>query len=92
MDRARRIWRRGWLRRAISVFSFGYYPVHDAVFYIVTADVECRFVGLMDSAVSLAADAGAELRRTVLGDVTLALVATSNSEIAVATGVADVEL
>lgn len=29
MDRARRIWHRGWLRKAISVFSFGYYPVRD---------------------------------------------------------------
>ena len=72
MDRARRIWHRGWLRRAITVFSFGYFPLSDGVAYIVTADVECRFVVVGDVAVLLGATVDSEIRTaTGVADVGL---------------------
>ena len=94
MDRALRIWHRGWLRRAISVFSFGYYPLTDvASVYIVTADVECRLNALIDSTVSFAVDAGAELRSIMTDDVDARLLATAKSVgIRIDTGVVDVGL
>lgn len=93
MDRARRIWHRGWLRRAITAFSFGWFPLNDGVPYAVTADVECRFVGLMDSAVRVVADASAELRSAVADDLNLRMLATSGKvSIRIDTGIIDVRL
>lgn len=93
MDRARRIWHRGWLRRAITAFSFGWFPLNDGVPYVVTADVECRFVGLMDSALCVVADAGAELRISVADDLNLRTLATSGKvSIRIDTGILDVRL
>lgn len=94
MDRARRVWHRGWLRRAISAFSFGYFPLTDGrVAYVVTADVECRFVSLMDAAVGFAVDASAELRNIVTDDVDARFLATAKSVgIRIDTGIVDVGL
>lgn len=47
MRRFLRIAHRGWLRRAITVATFGYFPLNDdAVSYIVSGDVEVRFLAL----------------------------------------------
>ena len=59
---------------------------------MVTADVECRFVGLMDAAFCFAVDASAELRSIVTDDVDARFTVTGDSGIRVTTAVVDVRL
>lgn len=42
MQRFKRIAHRGWLRRFLSVATFGYYPLVDGAGYIVSGDVNIR--------------------------------------------------
>lgn len=94
MDRFKRITHRGWLRRFLTVATFGYFPLAErgAVVYVVEADAECRFAVMAVSAVRLVTIAGAELRSLASADGALRSVATGNSAIRVATGAVDVEL
>jgi hypothetical protein len=49
MPRARRILSGGWLGRALSVFTRGWYygPAQPSLAnYVVEADIECRFLGV----------------------------------------------
>lgn len=92
MDRARRVWHRGWLRRAVTVFSFGYFPVADGIDYIVTADAECRLVGLMDSAVRFVADAGTGLHNAMASDAEVCGAVATDGVIRLNTDMVDVGL
>lgn len=92
MQRFRHIAHRGWLRRALTVATFGYFPRNDGVDYIVTADVECRFVALSDSAMRFVSDVDADLRALASGDIALRVMANGDSKLRASTGVADVEL
>lgn len=92
MQRFKRIAHRGWLRRFLSVATFGYYPLIDGVFYTVQADVEARFIALSDSVACFLADTGVELRNLASGDGEACMVATGDSAIRMATSVIDVEM
>lgn len=83
MNRAIRVWHRGWLRKAISVFSFGWYPASEipASTYIVTADAECFFAGLAHGGIMTSAFADSALYRVGLATVTIRTGASADSAI-----------
>jgi hypothetical protein len=92
VQRFRRIAHRGWLRRAITVATFGYFPQNDGVDYVVTADVECRFLVLSDSAIRFVSSVDADLRALASGDIVLRATANGDIKLRASTGVVDVEL
>lgn len=92
MDRARRIWHRGWMRRAISAFSFGYFPLFDGVDYVVSGDVNIRITASYGTEILTMAAASVEAIFSGVADVEFAPSPSGNVSIRLATSADSVEL
>lgn len=92
MDRARRIWHRGWMRRAISVFSFGYFPLTDGVDYVVSGDVNIRITASYGAEMLTMASGVVEAIFSGVGSVEFAPSASGNVSIRMAANADNVEL
>ena len=92
MDRFKRIAHRGWLRRFLSVATFGYYPLFDGVDYVVSGDVNIRITASYGAEMLTMAVASVEAIFSGVADVEFAPTPSGNVSIRLATSADSVEL
>lgn len=94
MQRFRRIAHRGWLRRAVTVLTFGYYPFVDGarVRYVVSGDVNLRITASYGAEILTMAAGTVEMIFSGVGSVEFAPSASGNVSIRLATSADSVEL
>ena len=92
MDRFKRIAHRGWLRRFLSVATFGYYPLSDGVDYVVSGDVNIRIAASYGTEMLTMAAGAVEAMFYGVGSVEFAPSPSGNVSIRMATNADSVEL
>ncbi len=92
MDRFKRIVHRGWLRRFLSVATFGYYPLFDGVDYVVSGDVNIRVTASYGAEILTMAVGAVETMFSGVASVEFAPSASGNVSIRLATSADSVEL
>lgn len=92
MQRFRRIAYRGWLRRAVTVLTFGYYPARDGVDYVVSGDVNIRIIASYGTEILTVAAGAVEAIFSGVADVEFAPSASGNVSVRMATSADSVEL
>lgn len=92
MNRFKRVAHRGWLRRFLSVATFGYYPLFDGVDYVVSGDVSIRVTASYGAEMLTMAAASVEAMFYCVGSVEFAPTPSGNVSIRLATSANSVEL
>lgn len=92
MQRFKRIAHRGWLRRAITVLTFGHYPLAEGSGIIVSGDVNIRITASYGAEMLTTAAGVVEAVFSGVATVEFAPSASGNVSIRLATSADSVEL